>query len=88
MRDLKAVVAEEVAKTRDADAPLRGRRPTPTVVKALNRTAALFDLDAGRRAFTKAEVSELDDEQAKAALKTARTLMTRLEGLIGKLEAR
>ena len=58
------------------------------MVRALNRTAALFDLDAGRRAFTKAEVSELDDDQARAALKTAKTLMTRLEGLIAKLEAR
>jgi uncharacterized protein with PIN domain len=56
-------------------------------VKALDRTAALF-ADGGPRGFTKALVHELDDEQARMALKTARVLLTRLEGLIEKLEAR
>ncbi len=88
VRDLRVAVSEEVAKARDDDAPPRGRPRTPTVVRTLDRTAALFDLAGGRRAFTKAEVSELDDEQARAALKTAKTLLTRLEDLIGKLEAR
>lgn len=87
VRALRAAVSEEVAKGRDDDAPARGRPPTPAIVKTLRRTAALFDLDE-RRAYTKAEVSELDDEQARTALKTAKTLMSRLESLIGKLEAR
>ena len=53
VRDLRVAVSEEVAKARDDDAPPRGRPRTPTVVRTLDRTAALFDLDGGRRAFTK-----------------------------------
>ena len=87
VRALREDVGVAVAKARK-DGPPRGRPPLPVVVKTLDRTAKLFELDAGRRSFTKSMVEELDDDQAKAALKIARTLATRLEGLIEKLEVR
>ena len=87
VRALREDVGLAVAKARK-DGPPRGRPPLPVVVKTLDRTAKLFELDAGRRSFTKIMVEELDDDQAKAALKIARTLAARLEGLIEKLEAR
>jgi hypothetical protein len=57
-------------------------------VKTLDRPSVLFAFDGWRRSFTKAMVDELDADQTKAALSTARSLLASLGGLIEKLEAK
>lgn len=85
LRDLSALVTDELAK-KEPDG--RGRKPRPVIVKTLSRSVKLFTLESGRRSFTKAQVDELTDEDAKAALKTAKSLVESLNKLIGRLEER
>ena len=86
---VKAAVKEETAKApKDGDREKRGPKPKPLIVKTLDRSLSLFTLESGRRSFTKAHVEELNDEQAKTALKSAEGLVESLEKLIVKLRER
>jgi len=86
MRDLREIVDGEVAKAKEGET--RGRRPTPVILKTLNRSLKIFTLEGGKRSFTKAMVEELDEEQTKNALKSAQGLMDRLKDLVEKLKAK
>jgi hypothetical protein len=85
VRDLREAVGEAVARTRDDETP-RGRPRKPTITKTLDRATKVFTLDGGRRSFTKAMLDELDDDEVVRALKAARALIERLDGLVAKLE--
>jgi hypothetical protein len=84
VRKTREVVAQELAK-RAEDEP-RGRPPTPTIMKTLNRSLKLFTFEDGKRSFTRADVKQLDDEQKTDAVKSARALIDKLQGLVDKLE--
>ncbi|MBN2559521.1 MAG: hypothetical protein JXQ75_01135 [Phycisphaerae bacterium] len=82
-RELRKVVAEERAKTPKVDA--RGRPPTPAIVKALNRSLKSFAFEGNRRAFSKADVDALDEQERKRALKCAEGMIEQLRDLVRKL---
>jgi len=84
VRELKKVVAEECAKTpKDTS---RGRPSTPAIAKAVSRSLRLFSWEGNKRAFSRAEVDELDDDQRKDIIRSVRILMERLRDLAGKLK--
>jgi hypothetical protein len=83
-RELRRFVAEERARVPKADS--RGRPPMPVIVKTLGRGFKVFSFEGNKRAFSKADVDELDEEQRKAALASALTLIERLKDLVGKLK--
>lgn len=85
VRDLREAVVEAVARNREDDGP-RGRPKKPTITKTLDRATKVFTLDGGRRSFTKTMLDELDEDEVFHALKSARALIDRLEGLVVKLE--
>jgi len=85
VRDVREAVSKEMAGTNGEQG---GRRKKPLIVKTLNRSLALFTLESGRRSFTKAHVEELNDTEARQALTSARDLITSLQKLVEKLEAR
>lgn len=84
VRQARKAVAQERARTTKDDG--RGRRPTPTIMKTLNRSLKLFTFGDGKRAFTKADVEELDDDQKKDAIKSAEALIEKVKTLVEKLK--
>ena len=84
VRDLKEVVLEEVAKTPVAGEK-RGAHPRQFILETLGRARKSFALEGGNRSFTKAQVEELDEEDAKRALKAAEALEASVETLIEEL---
>jgi hypothetical protein len=64
----------------------RGRHPTPVITRTLNRSVKAFAFEGGKLSFTKADVEALDDDQKKDAVKSAKALIEKLEGLVSKLE--
>jgi hypothetical protein len=85
VRDLRDVVQREVAKTKDEG---RGRPPKPLIVKTLDRSLKLFTLESGRKSFTKAQVKELSDDDAKHVRDAAQELMESLKKLLAELPKR
>lgn len=85
LREARKAVAQERAKTPKGDG--RGRRPTPSIVKTLNRSLKLFTFEGGKRSFTKADVEELDEDQKKVAIKSAEALVDRVKTLVEKLKS-
>jgi len=84
-RELRRVVAEERAKIPRKDS--RGRPPTPVIIKFLGKLLKGFPSDRNRPAFTKADMEELDEDQRKFAVNSARLLQERLHDLVRKLRA-
>lgn len=82
VRDLRDVVRREVAKNKDDN---RGRPAKPLIVKTLDRSLKLFTLESGRKSFTKAQVNELSEEDAKHVRDAAGELMASLKKLIEQL---
>jgi hypothetical protein len=82
VRDLREVVQKEVAKNKEEG---RGRPPKPLIVKTLDRSLKLFTLDNGRKSFTKAQVNELSEDDAKHVRKSAEELMESLKKLLAEL---
>jgi hypothetical protein len=85
VRDVREAVSREMVH---GDGPQGGRRRKPLIVKTLTRSLALFTLESGRRSFTKAQVEELSDTEARQALSSAQDLIASLQKLVEKLEAR
>jgi hypothetical protein len=79
---LRPLVQQKVAANKEEG---RGRPPTPVIVKTLNRTLKLFTLESGRKSFTKRQVSELSEDDAKKARKTAEALVESLKKLLAEL---
>jgi hypothetical protein len=84
LRKTRELVAQERAKMSKDET--RGRTPTPVITKVLNRSLKLFTFEAGKRSFTKDDVKALEDDQRKVAVKSAKALIEKLEGLVSKLE--
>jgi len=78
----KAVRRERTRMPRDP----RGRHPTPVITRTLNRSVKAFAFEGGKLSFTKADVEALDKDQRKDAVKSAKALIEKLEGLVSKLE--
>lgn len=87
VRDLKEIVTEEVAKNAPED-ERRGRPKKPVILKTLDRSLKVFNVESGSRSFTKAHFDELSDDETKAALKSAKALLASLNKLIEKLGER
>lgn len=85
VRDLKAVVKEELSKE---EKDPRGRKPKPLIIKTLSRSLKLFTLESGRKSFRKTDVEQLSDAEKKLALKTAADLINSLQNLVSKLEGK
>jgi hypothetical protein len=75
------------AELRRPEAPGRGRRPTPTVLKAVDVCLRqLRDEDTGKLLFRRADVSELTEEQrtrAQAAFKILEKRVAELGRILG-----
>ncbi len=82
--ELREVVRKEVEKAR-VKGEKRGRPPTPLIVKTLDRSLKLFTLESGRKSFTKAQVNELSDDDAKKVRESAEELMDSLKKLLAEL---
>lgn len=87
VRELRVQVKDELAKKPTADPP-RGRPRSPFVLKALRGALRELKTDAGRVAFTKAHVDELDEEGAAEARKMAEAVMAGMEKLVERLKER
>ena len=85
LRQARKAVDQERARTTKDDG--RGRPPTPGIVKTLNRSLKLFAFEGGKRSFTKADIEELDEDQKKAALKSAEALVEKVSALVEKLRS-
>lgn len=66
----------------------RGRPLKPLVVKTLDRSLKLFTLESGRKSFTKAQVNELSEDDAKHVREAAQELMESLKRLLTELPKR
>jgi hypothetical protein len=84
-RDLQRLVAEELAKEPKSG---RGRPPKNPILKALDHATRTFTLDGTKRSFRKADISDLNDEEARAARRAAKSLMEKLQDLVEKLDLR
>jgi hypothetical protein len=84
VRALREEVAEERAAATEGEK--RGRKPDPTLVKALKRATAAFTVEGRLRQVTKAQVEELSEEQLGEVKKMAAQLQALVEALGAKLQ--
>lgn len=82
VRKLRQLVQKKVDANKD---DTRGRPPKPHIVKTLDRSLKLFTLDTGRKSFTKVQVGELSDDDAKHVREVAGELMESLKKLVAQL---
>lgn len=82
VRKLRELVQKKVVANREEG---RGRPPKSVILKALDRSLKVFTLERGRKSFNKAQVTELDADEAKEARKKAEELMARLKTLLAEL---
>lgn len=82
VRKLRELVQKKVESNKDEG---RGRKPTPFVLKALDRSLKNFTRESGSTNFTQKQIHELNEDQAKRARKAAEDLMESLERLLKEL---
>lgn len=79
---LRPLVQQKVAAKKEEG---RGRPAKPLIVKTLDRSLKLFTLESGRKSFTKRQVSELSEDDAKHVREAATELMESLKKLLAEL---